>query len=219
MQTEEAKTTDTKKIRKKRMIIAILIICVLAVISYVLLENPQIFERTEKQKATSMYSDELYSYIFYPSDYNLDVTADEWYMQLDRSVHYKNGAVTVMVYEEDLISYNDAVKFFVDYFETVVAGDAETYNTYFTDNYYESYEPYERFAPQMIYDIEVEQLSETSNEDGTTNWSFNVKYKIYRNDGTFRNDLPSDASKKLLFELIGDREGNVKIDNISYYKR
>lgn len=219
MQTEARKTTDAKKIRKKRMIIAILIISVLAVISYVLLENPQIFERTEKQKATSMYSDELYSYVFYPTDYNLDVTADEWYMQLDRSVHYKNGAVSLMVYEEDLPGYNDAVKFFVEYFETIIAGDADTYNTYFTDKYYETYTPYDRFAPQMIYDIEVEQLSETSGEDGTTSWSFNVKYKIHRNDGTFRNDLDSDSSKKLLFELIGDIDGSVKINNISYYKK
>ena len=219
MQTENKMTAEMKKIRKKRMLIAILIISVLAVISYVLLENPQIFERTEQKKVTSMYSDKLYSYVFPPSDYNLDVTQDEWYMQLDRSVHYKNGNVSVMVYEDELPGYNKAVQFFVEYFKTVVAGDADTYNSYFTDHYYEDYEPYGRFAPQMVYDIEIEQLTENANEDGTINWTFNVKYKIHKNDGSFRNDIPSDAAKKLLFELVADQDGEVKINYITYYKK
>lgn len=218
MHTEAHEVTAVRKKRKKRMIVAIIIVSVLAVISYILLENPKIFEREVDSKVTSMYSDKLYSYNFYPTDYDLDVTANEWYMQLDRAVHYKNGPLTVMIYDDELDSYNKAVQFFVQYFKTIVAGDADTYNTYFTDAYFEKNDPYERFAPQMLYDIEVEQLSETSNEDGTMNWSFNVKYKIYQNDGTFRNDLPSDAAKKLRFELIGDTQGNVKIDNISYYR-
>jgi hypothetical protein len=51
------------------------------------------------------------------------------------------------------------------------------------------------------------------------NWAFNVTYMIHRNDGTFRNDLDSDSSKKLYFELIGWPDGTVKIDYITYYKR
>lgn len=219
MNTEPTKTQDQKKAKKKKMLIAIIVISLLAVISYVLLENPQIFEKQEKQKITSMYSDKLYSYNFYPTDYNLDITKDEVYMDLDRSVHYKVGNLSVLVLREEVDDYNDAVRFFYDYFDTIMAGDAETYNTYFTDRYYEYYEPYSRFAPQMIYAIEVEQLSETANEDGTTSWTFDVTYKIHRNDGTFRNDLDSDASKTLYYELIADRDGNVLIDYITYYRR
>ncbi len=210
---------DIKKIKKKRMLIAIIIVSVLGVISYVLLENPQIFEKKEVKKATSMYSDKLYSYIFHKCEDDFDVTTDEWYMQLDRSLHYKSGNVSVMVLDEELSGYNNAVKFFKTYFETVVAGDEETYNTYFTDRYYENNDPYISFAPQMIYDIEVEQLSEKSHDDGTTSWSFNVKYKIHKNNGTFRNDLDSDSTKTLYYELIGDKQGNVKIDYVTYYKR
>ena len=70
----------------------------------------------------------------------------------------------------------------------------------------------------MLYDLLIEQLSEQSNDDGSTVWGFNVSYKIHRNDGTFRNALPSDASKKLYFELIGTRDGEVKIDRVTYYK-
>ncbi len=211
---------DAKQQKKRKMLIGIIVVTLLGAMSWVLLENPQIFERdTKSEKPTSMYSDTLYSYNFYPTDYDLDPMQDERYMQYDRYVYYKNGAVSQAILEGEENDYGPAVKFFTDYFKTVIAGDAETYNTYFTDRYYEDYDPYVQFAPQMLYNIQVEQLSEKSNNDGTSNWTFNVTYMIHRNDGTFRNDLDSDSSKKLCFELIGYPDGTVKIDNITYYKR
>ncbi len=202
------------------MLIGILVVSLLGAVSWILLENPQIFEvKTKNDKVTSMYSDQLYSYNFYPTDYDLNPEEDERYMQYDRYVYYKNGNVSQAILEGEEDDYGPVVKFFTEYFDTIIAGDTETYNTYFTDHYYEDNEPYDRFAPQMLYNIEVEQLSETANEDGTTNWAFNVTYMIHRNDGTFRNDLDSDSSKKLYFELIGYADGTVKIDYITYYKR
>lgn len=211
---------DAKKQKKRKMLIGIIVVTLLGVLSWILLENPQIFEiRTKNDKPTSMYSDKLYSYNFYPTDYDLDPTQDDRYMQYDRYVYYKNGAVSQAILEGEEDDYGPAVKFFTEYFKTVIAGDAETYNTYFTDRYYKDNKPYDRFAPQMLYNIEVEQLKEQTNDDGTMNWAFNVTYMIHRNDGTFRNDLDSDSSKKLYFELIGYADGTVKIDYITYYKR
>ncbi len=224
-ENEQDQNKLSKKKKKKKLIIAMVIASLLAAISYVITYTPEIiddlasvFEKKQEKIPTSrMYSDEIVSYLFPPSNYGLDVTTDEWYMQLDRSVHYKNGNVSEMVLEEDMNDYNAAVRFFVKYFETIVAGDVDTYNSYFTDAYYEIYEPYLIFAPQMIYDIQVEQLSEKTNSNGTTEWTFNVSYKIHKNDGTFRNDIPSDASKLLYYRLIADKDGNVEIDYITYY--
>lgn len=207
-----------KKARKKKMLIAILIVSALGAVSWVLLENPQLFEKKEEKKAASMYSDTIKSYIFYPSNYNLDVTTDEVYMGLNRYVYYKNGGETFAVTDGNYLQYGKAVDFFGTYFDTVIAGDWETYNTYFTDHYYESNEPYKLFAPQMLYDILIEQLSQTENKDGTVVYTFNVSYKIHRNDGTFRNDIDSDSKKPLYYELIQDTDGTVKIDRITYYK-
>ena len=67
--------------------------------------------------------------------------------------------------------------------------------------------------------MHVEELSETVNNDGSTVWMFNVEYRIMKNDGSFRNDIPSDGSKKLLFTLIGGADGIVRIDAIDYYRR
>ena len=220
MKEEKPLNAEQKKKNRIRMLIGIGIVTLLAAVSYVLTSYPELFERKpDNTSPTSMYSDKLYSYIFYPTDYNLDVTKDEWYMQLDRYLHYKKGAVSEVVLPEEIAGYSDAVRFFQTYFDTVIAGDAETYNTFFTEEYYKNVDPYDRFAPQMLYDIEVEELSETNNDDGTTDWTFNVVYKIHRNDGTFRNDLDSDSSKKLFFELHGDRDGTVRINEITYYKR
>ncbi len=207
---------------RRNLIIVIAVVTVLAGISWVISAHPEIFDifsKNEKKAVTSMYSDRLYSYNFYDSDYDLDVTTVPEYMELDRAVHYKNGSVTILIPDEEMDNYNAAVRFFGEYFKTIIAGDVETYNTYFTDAYYEEYEPYVSFAPQMIYNIEIEQLRETPNDDGSTTYAFNVTYMIYRNDGTFRNDMGSDAAKKLYYELIEDRNGNVKINYITYYKR
>ncbi len=218
----ENSSRDKDKRNKKRLnlIIAIVVVTILAAIGYVLTYHPDLFEKkADTETVTSMYSDKIVSYNFYPSDYELDVTTVPEYMQLDRSVHYTDGNYTILVTDEEVGDYNKAVQFFVEYFKTIELGDTETYNSYFTDEYYENAKPYDRFAPQMIYNINVEQLSETFNNDGTTEWTFNVSYMIYRNDGTFRNDIDSDASKKLYYQLIEDRDGNVRINYITYYKK
>lgn len=211
---------EIRKRNKRRVIVGFVVMCGLGLVSAVCLQNPQWFDVQHETNAhTSMYSDRIVSYSFYPTDYDLDVTADEEYMGLDRYVHYKTGSETFTITDGNYSAYNGAVVFFGQYFETVIAGDADTYNTYFSDLYYETNAPHERFAPQMLYDIQIEMLSQDPQNDGSTLYAFDVAYKIHRNDGTFRNDIDSDASKKLYFELYEDKDGTVKIDRITYYVR
>ncbi len=224
---EKISAPDKKK-KKRILIVVLIVVTLLAGVSYVMTLKPDLiaglFSRKKAAHSgpTSMYSDELRSYVFYPSDYSLDPTKDEEYMGLDRQLWYHAGGVGVGGPLEDDGSwngYNDAVRFFTKYFRTVIAGDAGTYNTFFTDRYFRDADPYVRFAPQMLYDIHVYELSETTGQDGTTTWTFQVEYRIHRNDGTFRNDMDSDGVRPLLFVLYGDAEGNVKIDSIEYYRK
>ena len=224
---ENKPQTDDKKKKKKRLILVIVILALLGAVSYVLTNHPEIFQTNKKKDAvksgvTSMYSDELYSYSFYPTDYDLDPTKVKEYMELDRQLWYQDGALSIgfdMNDPDSFENYPAALPFFAEYFKTVIAGDTETYNSYFTERYYKDNDPYVQFAPQMIWDIHVNQLSESLNGTSTV-WMFDVWYQIYHNDGTFRNDLPPDGgSKKLLFTLVGDARGNVKIDAIDYYRR
>ena len=139
-------------------------------------------------------------------------------MGLNRYLYYTNGPETIAVTDGDYAQYGATVAFFGQYFETVIAGDTDTYNTYFTEHYYETNAPHERFAPQMLYNLNVTKLWEELEDDTVTRYAFDVTYMIHRNDGTFRNDIDSDSSKTLYFELVEENDV-VKIDRITYYVR
>ena len=214
-----ANITVKKRKGKSRTLLAVTVAVILIVSSATILLYPYIRQKlgsSKKPDNLPMYSDKLVSYNFYPSIYDLDITTVPEYMDLDRYLYYTIGGNTIAVTDGNYQAYGNAVAFFGEYFETVIAGDVEKYNTFFTNRYYETADPYELFAPQMLYDINVEQLSRTvSDTDNSITYAFNVSYKIYRNDGTFRNDIPSDASKTLYFELI-ENDGDIKIDRITY---
>ena len=209
--TIEEKTASKKK-TKKRIIVGISIFLVIGIISGVLLYFEP-WNMGPKKDPIGMYGS-MKSYNNYPADYDLDVTSVPEYMDLDRNVYYmKNGEEVIITFNPD----NDPDQnFFLRYFEIVINGKYEAYNKLFTDNYYKTYEPYVRFTPQMLYDIHIEKLGEQYS-GGRTTYKYNVSYKIYHNTGTFRNDIGSDGSKTLYFELV-EENGTILIDNINYYK-
>lgn len=209
-------SADEKK-KKIRILIGIGVMAVLGILSYILLQHPDLFLPEKKSGPASMYSDKLLSYAFYPTDYDLDVSADEYYMGLDRYIHIQRGAENFAVTDGDYAAWGKPIAFFARYFEAAIAGDAEAYNALFTDAYYKSHEPYERFAPQMIYGIKLEEMSSTESAAGDS-YVYNVTYAIYRNDGSFRNDIDSNAFKTLIFYLVPDGD-SLKIDAIDYYRK
>jgi len=213
MKTAKEKKQRTPAERKRRMAAAIIVVCLLGAGSWLLLQHPEWLERTpKKQSATSMYSDRILSYTFYPSDYGADLSKDAEYLELDRYLHLQRGAENFAVTDGDYAAWGEDVEFFSRYFDAAVAGDAERYNSLFTDAYYRTHEPYERFAPQRIYNITLEKRSETE-----STWVYDVTYAIHRNDGSFRNDIDSDAAKTLIFTLVREG-GTVRIENIDYYR-
>jgi len=214
---EKENVTPSVSVRRKkiRMILWIAGIALLGLLSYILLMHPELFT-VKKNKVTSMYSDRLLSYSFYEADYELDITKDERYMGLDRYIHVQLGNENFAITDGNYAPYGEAVEFFAKYFETVIAGDAEAYNSLFTDAYYQYVQPYERFTPQMIYGIKLQELSAVR-EDAGDWYVYNVTYAIHRNNGTFRNDMGSDAFKTLIFTLV-EENGELKINAIDYYR-
>lgn len=205
--------TNSKNRKKYALIFASAVLAI-GVLSGALL---YLFERAGEDRdngPTNMYSEELHSYVFYKPDYELDVTTVAEYMDMDRMLYYKNGTEEIGI-DKDAEEYGSAVLFFKEYFDTVIKGEWEAYNGMFTDKYFETNKAKGRFAPQMIYDMHISKLWEKI-ETGRTVYAFDVSYRIYRNNGTFRNDIDSGAAKTLYFELV-DEGGEVKIDRITYY--
>ncbi len=164
------------------------------------------FGRGEKEE------NEIY---FYPIEDDLNVRTDREYAQLDRRVHYgdmQTGA-TYSLEEEELSTAEPYARFFYYYFESIVAGDDAEYTTYFTDDYLRENELPEGFTPQMVYDIRVTPYLSADSERGG---AYLVDYKILRNNGTFRRDVGSNASRTLLFTLV-EEGGELYIDALIPY--
>lgn len=201
--------------RKKKALVFAVSVIVIGLVSGVSLTLIDYFGSQDEKDPTNRYSDELHSYIFREPDYDLDVTTVPEYMEKDRMLHYKYGAEELGI-ESKFEKYGRDVKFFRDYFDTVIAGDWEKYNTLFTDHYYESEKPRNRFSPQMLYDLQIEKLWSEVEGDGER-FAYNVSYRIYDNDGTYRNDLDDGGSKVLYYEIVDTGDG-IKVDYIDYYK-
>lgn len=219
--TKNESVEKSKKKKKVAVLSAFLVLCVLGAVSFVLLYcipekdvNPM-FDSEKQDEIIGMYGS-TQSYIYYPIDHNLQVMNEREYLDLDRNIYYTKGAETIALTDEDFSNHTADVQFFKNYFNFAIMGEYESYNSLFTDNYYESNEPYYSFTQQMIYDIKIEKLGEGTVR-GMDSYSYNVSYKIHKNNGTFRNDIGSDGSKTLNFTLV-DQDGTILIDSIDYYK-
>ncbi len=212
------KQTADKNRNRRRMGIAVCIVLLLGAVSAALLSHPEWFVYKGKDDApATMYSDTVRSFSFYEPDYDLNVEEDEYYMGLDRYIHIQRGGENIAVTDGDFAAWGAPIEFFHRYFTAAIYADVETYNSLFTEKYYLTANPYEFFAPQRIFGITVEQLSAENTAAGTK-YVYNVTYAIHKNDGTFRNDIDSDAFKTLIFTLVPDGD-TLKIDAIDYYRQ
>jgi len=142
---------------------------------------------------------------FFSADYSENILEDEAYLRLNRAVYYKQYDSGEQLTEENYKDLGIASEFFYRYFDHVIEGDYNAYHKMLTDDFRNSDEVPERFTMQMIYDIEVNQVQSagtaTYKGEEVTVYFFEVKYKIYRNNGTFRNDVASNRSTTQYYHL------------------
>ena len=169
-------------------------------------------EKFEERK--SGYNPTRQTIIFHTPDYSEDIYKDEYYMGLDRSIYYREAdtGVTVAVVPEDYDKYDASVRFMVDFVNYIIAGDAEGYNFCFEESYFEveGQERKEAFTMQKLYNIVITKISKT--DDG---YLFTLEYMIRNNNGTFRTDIGSDASRKQYITL-SEKTGELLIERIEY---
>ncbi len=148
---------------------------------------------------------------FYEADYDRNIFEDPAYQRLDRSVRYLEYGSGETITEENYQSLGVASEFFHDYFDAIIRGDCEAYRSFLTPYYVRTFEPSERFTMQMLYDIEVNRTQTRASAEYEGQevpvYYFEVKYKIFENNGTFRDDVESNRSTTQYYELydLGDR--------------
>ena len=159
---------------------------------------------------------ETQDYEFYPP-YEGDIMENPAYLELDRQVYYcedPNGyGATVSITDENRADFDPSVLFLYEYIQTIINGDAAAYNKLFSDHYYLNGKPQDAFSQQMLHNIKIRLRSE-SKEGEERIVTYRVEYEIHRNDGSFRRDVGSDASRPQDITLRIDRNGSIAIEQI-----
>lgn len=196
-----------RKRKKIILIIVITVITVLAVLSW-------FFTREKPAEKATPYTADVYD----PFDFALDdpdapsIFDDEDYLALDRTLHIKRGMEEYTVTDASSELADDAARFFLGYFDALSHGDASRYGEMFTDEYYSKYLRQDDFSEQRVYDIHLTWLE--SSPDGQSVY-YLVEYKISRNNGSFRRDIASDASRPVVFGLVLTESG-YKVNDVHY---
>ncbi len=215
---------ENKKKSKKGAIIFLVILAVLLVTFLVL--NSIDFEALKKKadekndqnkKPEQTYAEEM----FYPVDYDRDITGIRAYMDKDRYLNYKEGNESFIIDKSNVNGFPDVCKLWYKYFEALKSGDRNALNSLYTEDFKDKFGAQKKFSPQAVYDISVSMVDKAFLENGDstgkyagyTVYYYDVSYCIWDNDGTFRRDfIIEDSSRALRFEVL-EKDSEVRINN------
>ncbi|MBQ8382966.1 MAG: NfeD family protein [Clostridia bacterium] len=209
--------------RAKKMLIAL--VCALGVL---LLLNLIPFDRIStaiSDTAQETEPVETYGDAFFKiPDYDEDVTEDAIYREkYNRLLSFTLGNETFTVTAETAESHGAVCVMFQRYMESLMAGDTAACDALFTDEYLKKNGNFD-FAPQKIYDMQVEVKESTFLKDGDENGAYKgythyyceVSYKILDNNGTLRRDFYEDGvTRPQIYEVV-EKDGVAQIAMISW---
>ena len=191
---------------KKKIITAFVIMLAFGVISSLFL---YFIDLDVNKKEKSLQTD----FDFHFADFDKNIFEDKEYLELNRDIAYKEGATTILITDGEYEKYGPVVAFFAEYIDSIIRGDHERYNTFFAEEYLDAHGKKDVFTMQQLYNIKLEYLMAREMElDGETYLMYDVEleYMIRKNNGTFRNDMGSDAIRTQHIQLI-DRDGKLEI--------
>ena len=203
--------------KKKLILILGITIFVLLVMYLLTLLIPKL-----TQKINEGTEEGTIKFNFYEPDFNEDIFTDEKYISLiqDGFLKYDNGSNSIVQITEDNSSnFGEEVELLVDLVYSIQNGDSDLYNSFFSEEYLSQNEKKENFTMQKIYDATIIYHSEETISSKTSNYTkyiYKLKYRIYENNGTFRQDIDEDA--KTQYIVLTDREGKLLIDSVSTSK-
>ena len=209
---------DTNKSAKKKIILVLTVIAITLLVMYALtLVIPMLTEKLieSDEEGTANFK-------FYEPNYEEDIFTDEKYMSLikDGFLSYDNGSNSIsQIFDDNTDQFGDEVELLAELVYSIQRGDDETYNSFFSQEYLNKNGKKENFTMQKIYDATITYYSTETVSDKNGNYTryiYKLKYRIYHNNGTFRQDIDEDA--KTQYIVLTDREGKLLIDAISTTK-
>lgn len=198
-------------IMKKKL--TVILISVLGAVALILGTATVVSILKNNKKPDFEYDD---SY-FYPT-YQGDIMTYSDYLDLDRTVSYcadpSGQGMTTSIDETNEAEFDASVLFLRDYINVVISGDEQAYNALFNETYYKKNKPQAPFTPQMIYRTKITyRTEETDGDDRLV--AYWLEYMIFENDGTFRRDIASNASRRQNVVLRISADGSIRIEELT----
>jgi hypothetical protein len=196
--SQKRDTSADKKRIKKIFVVATAVFAVLLLIAAVIPLVTELFEDD--------YDDVSYNPMaFYEVDYNFDVRNDVLYQKLNRNVKYNRYGNERVLSESNVNDISPSAVLFFNYFNCIINGNSESYPSFFTEKCKndEKFDLPERFTTQGLYDMNVNfhSASRKEGEEDTVLEIYEVSYRIFKNNGSFRNDILPDETRTLVFEI------------------
>ncbi len=213
------RTKEEKRARAKKAIVRTAV-CVYVLLTVLLaVYSVTGIVRWNLEKESALAKPKPQTGVFEQIDFDADIELDEDYQNELLYMTYTDSEVlAVTITDGDFAEYDENLVFFNDYFTCLRKGEYERYDTFFTKSYFEDNEHTDLefgFTKQRIYDIFITKTSKGYEEDGNVYRTYEVKYKIMKNDGTFRNDIGSDETRAQYITLVTNENGTF-IRRITY---
>ncbi len=204
-------TADKKKIKK----IAIIVLSMFLVFAAIYGTLLAVTYLLEPEYSEVSYED----YRFFEADYNKNILEDKLYLALNRNIYFERMGNENVLTQENAIGISLAADLFYNYFDCLIKGDYQNYSSFFTQACLDSnnFNLPERFTMQGIYDVHINMYrSDVVAEDSdSVREIYEVSYRIFENNGTFRSDILPDETRTLVFE-INIANGVAKINAIGH---
>ncbi len=206
---------ETKSLKKKKLKkIVITVASVVLVVAVIAGVGPFVLNWIHPKNQTVNYDDLR----FFEPDYEKNIFEDDLYMSLRRGIHYNRYGNECVLTEDNVKELPTAAGFFYEYLNCIIRGDYENYPNFYTDKCKNdaNFQCPEKFTMQGLYDIHVDLYSVSGDEEtGAVTEVYEVRYRIFENNGTYRKDILPDETRTRVFELV-IINGEAKINSITY---
>jgi len=209
------------KASKKRIVLTVLLCCIGFIVLYYGIEGAgKLIKNIRDNRNNGQQGSKI---VFFPADYDEDITKDAGYIDLDRNFYFEDPSYgTKYAYNTETLdevseSYRASVRVLTTFLESAIKGDTDKINSCFSEYYIKADGKLKtKVAPQKLYDIVITLDADVSGSfpDSDESYCFWVEYKIRMNNGTFRDDMGSNCIRKE-YVMVSVREGKGEIDSLN----
>lgn len=209
----ENKKEQNRLTQKKAIIICIVIAVVFAVLYAVISIAESGWFYGEEEITPDGYE-------FYPvQDYEYDIMTNSAYLALLKrpliSLSDSATGVTDSLDPDEYDKKGEAIALLTKLVIAIQQGDADTYNSCFSEKYTAVSGTKYRFTMQQIYDVVITRYSEVKTNSRITA-TYGLKYKIRQNNGSLRLDMGSDCYREQMIVMTDDNiSKKLKIDSVT----